>query len=106
LTGAAAQAGEDAEGFPLLVSKRGGFGLRQPGVQHGQDVLLAQDLGNGTIFSDNQFRIRIILVTWIRIRIKLKSGFASGSAPPHQSDKLDPDPHHLQMTSQNVPYGI
>jgi hypothetical protein len=72
LTGAAAQAGEDAEGFPLLVSKRGGFGLRQPGVQHGQDVLLAQDLGNGTIFSDNQFRIRIILVTWIRIRIRIK----------------------------------
>jgi hypothetical protein len=37
-------------------------------------------------------RIRIVFVTWIRIR----SASASDKKPdpdPHQSDKLDPDPH-------------
>jgi hypothetical protein len=44
--------------------------------------------------------ICIILVTWIRIRIKYTSGSASNKnhyPDPHQSDKLDlkPDPHQF-----------
>jgi hypothetical protein len=57
------------------------------------------------LFRDNLtvlwIRIHIILVTWIRIRIK-KSGFRSASnkiqdPDPHPGDKLDPEPDPHQF---------
>jgi hypothetical protein len=41
--------------------------------------------------------IRIILVAWIRIPIRINKLNLNPHPDPHQSDKLDPDPdpHHM-----------
>ncbi len=41
-------------------------------------------------------------VLWIRIRIKLKGRIRIRGPDPHQSDKLDADPHQFADDSQNV----
>jgi hypothetical protein len=41
-------------------------------------------------------------VLWIRIRIKLKGMIRIRGPDPHQSDKLDADPHQFADDSQNV----
>ncbi len=42
--------------------------------------------------------IRIILVAWIRIPIRINKLNPNPHPDPHQSDKLDPDPdpHHIE----------